>query len=201
MFKIKKNSSKHVPSKRIEVSNLAEAEAKIYEFVQKGENYRNITKIEFVINGVVKHFNPSQISQIKAKFEAKSGLNHQDPDKAKVFKLFKSGQMTTNVLIETGYSFEFVKKAYDEFLEFEKMVAVPKWFEESVYDLLYDIRICKNWNDVYHGISDAVSSHKELEEHYFNCSRCSDLIPIRGKSLHAAINYLSKNWGHKECFN
>lgn len=184
---------------RFEFTTLPSAELKVYELIQKGENYRNITKTEFVVDGVVKRFNPSQISQIKAKFEAKSGSNNQDPDKAKVFKLFKKGLTPTDVLIQTGLSYDFVNKAYQEFLEFEKRVTVLKWVEEYFFELAWDIKECNNWNDVYSCMKKAVESHRELKEHFYYCCECGEQIPIRGKSLEDARNYLSERWHHKVC--
>ena len=185
---------------RFEFTTLSSAELKVYELIQKGENYRNIAKTEFVINGVVKRFNPSQISQIKGKFEAKSGTNNLDPDKAKVFKLFKKGLTSTDVLIQTGLSFEFVDKAHEEFLEFENKVIVPHWVEEHLFELATEIRECNNWNDVYRCMKETVESHNKLQKHYYFCCKCSNPMPIREKSLQDAIDYLSGKWGHKDCF-
>ena len=148
---------------RFELPTLGSIKRKVYELIKKGQNYRDIAKTEFVVDAVVRRFNPSQISQIKAKSKAKSGTNNLDPDKAKVFKLFK-GLTPTDILIQTVLSFEFVNKAHQEFLEFENQVTISRWFDESINELAIEVDECNNLNDVYRALKKTVESHHELQE-------------------------------------
>lgn len=42
-------------------------------------------------------------------------------------------------------------------------------------------------------------SISELKKHFFWCQVCEKTIPIRGKSLDDAQEYLSQKWVHAEC--
>jgi len=178
---------------------LEESELEVYKYIQQGKNYREIAQVEFLINNTIRRFNPSQIHKIKEKFEPKIVSSNQDPDKALVFNLFKKGTSPTDVLIQTGLSFEFVDKAYAEFLEFEKKVVVPAWFEEYLYDLAFTMRECDGLNEVYACLKEAVDSYVELQKHVYSCSQCGEPIKMREKSLEDAMQYLSSKWHHTVC--
>ena len=106
----------------IEVNTLEEAEQQIYRLVKSGKNFRDIVKSTFLINDTLKRFSLSQISNIKNKFELKINESNRDAEKALVFKLFKQGKSPTEVLIKTGLSYDYIKKAREEYLEFQKAI-------------------------------------------------------------------------------
>lgn len=188
----------------LKFNTLDEAEKSVYELVKSGKNFRDITKTGFDIAGNIKRFNPSQISKIKAKFEPKSPENHLDQDKSKVFALFKKNKKPTDVIIETGLSYEYVKKSYEEFLSLEKKVVIPKYWLDNLEEFASYIRESSGNNklgDIHYAFSVAKDSHLELKSHVYYCSGCEEPMPINGKSLQSACDYLSQRWGHVKCIN
>lgn len=186
----------------LKFDTLEDAEKAVYELVKLGKNFRDIAKTGFDIVGNVKRFNPSQISKIKAKFEPKLTENNRDPDKATVFALFKKNKKPTDVIIETGLSYEYVKKSYEEFLEFENKMLVPKyWIDnlEGFANSVTDIHGNNKLGHIHYAFSVAKDSHLELQKHIYFCSICGEEMKIKGKSLQAASDYLSQSWGHAEC--
>jgi len=189
-------------SDSIKVESLEQAEKIILEHVNNGENYRDIAQITFDVNGTVKRFNPSQISKIKAKYETSQAQNGHDPDKSMIFKMFRKGKNPTDVLIETGLNFEYVKKAYEEYLEFEGHEIVPKSWIENLLEIAGYVFV---WTEeekltyINEAFSIAKESHLELEKHVYNCCNCGKEMPIKDKSLKDACNYLSLRWCHEEC--
>ena len=183
------------------VNSLEEAEKYVYKLTLENKNPREISQIGFSINGVVKRFNPVQISKIKAKFEPKIPENNRDQDKSRVFSLFKKNKKPVDVIIQTSLSYEYVKKSYQEYLEFEKMKILPNWFEEYMRNLASEIRECPDLADVYHTLQEAVQSYHELQKHFFYCCKCGEEIRIRDNALEAAHNFLSNKWAHSECID
>lgn len=186
----------------LKFSTLEEAEKKLYEMVKSGTNFREIAKTGFDIAGNIKRFNPSQISKIKAKFEPKPSENHLDQDKSKVFSLFKKNKKPTDVIIETGLSFEYVKKAYEEFTELEGKMVVPKFWINNLENFADGIseKTGKNvLGHIHYAFSVAHNSHVELQSHIYYCCVCEEQIPIKDKTLQAACDYLSQKWGHAKC--
>lgn len=186
----------------LKFNTIDEVEKAVYELVKSGKNFRDIAKTSFDIAGNVKRFNPSQISKIKAKFEPKLPENNRDPDKATVFALFKKNKKPTDVIIETGLSFEYVKKSYTEFLEFEGKMLVPKfWIDnlEGFANFITEPHGNNKLGNIHYAFSVAKNSHLELESHVYNCCVCEEVMPIKDKSLQSASEHLSKSWGHAEC--
>jgi len=188
----------------ITVNSLEEAEKQVYKLIQANKNPREISQIGFSINGVVKRFNPVQIREIKAKFEPKIPENNRDQDKSRVFSLFKKNKKPVDVIIQTGLNYEYVKKSYDEFLEFEENTIVPKyWLDnlEEFADYVTDPDGPNKLGHIHCAFSVAKESHIELQKHFFYCCKCGEEIRIRENTLEAAHNFLSSKWGHSECIN
>ncbi|AJW71035.1 hypothetical protein [Nitrosopumilus adriaticus] len=186
----------------LKFSTIDEAEKKLYEMIKSGTNFREIAKTGFDISGNIKRYNPSQISKIKAKFEPKLPENNRDPDKAKVFSLFKKNKKPTDVIIETGLNYEYVKKSYEEYLEFEEKMLVPKYWINNLVNYADGIseQVGKNkLGHIHYALSVAHNSHVELQKHIYYCCVCEEQIPIKDKTLQAACDYLSQKWGHAEC--
>ena len=188
----------------ITVNSIEEAEKEIYKSIQANKNPREITQIGFSINGDVKRFNPAQIRKIKAKFEPKIPENNQDQDKSRVFSLFKKNKKPVDVIIQTSLSYEYVKKSYDEFLEFEEKAIVPKYWLDNLEQFAYYVTDPDGPNKlghIHYAFSVAKESHLELESHIFYCCRCKKKMSIRDNAVQAACDYLSKTWGHSECID
>ena len=188
----------------VTVNSLEEAEKEIYKSIQANKNPREITQIGFSINGVVKRFNPAQIREIKAKFEPKIPENNRDQDKSRVFSLFKKNKKPVDVIIQTSLSYEYVKRSYQEYLDFEEKTLVPKYWLDNLEEFADYVRDPDGMNKlghIHYAFSVAKASHLELESHIFYCCGCKKKTSIRDNALQAACNYLSKTWGHLECIN
>jgi len=186
----------------ITVDSLDQAEKIILEHINNGENYRDISQITFSINGTIKRFNPSQISKIKGKNEQSQAQNRHDSDKCLVYKMFRKGKNPTDVVIETGLNFEYVKKAYEEYLEFEEQELVPKYWLDNLEKFAgYVSEVSENnrLGDIHYAFSVAKESHLELEKFVFTCSKCDEDARINGKALEDAQQYLSSKWKHTDC--
>jgi len=189
-------------SDSIKVDSIDQAEKIILEHVNNGENYRDIAQVTFNVNGNIKRFNPSQISKIKAKYEENQAQNAHDADKSLVFKMFRKDKNPTDVVIETGLNFDYVKKAYEEYLEYEEKELVPKKWLENLVEIAGYVFVWtqeEKLSYINEAFSIAKESHLELEKHIFYCCKCGQETAISNKVLKAASNYLSKNWGHVEC--
>jgi len=186
----------------IKVDSIEQAEKIILEHVNNVENYRDIAQITFNVNGTTKRFNPSQISKIKAKIEENQAQNGHDADKSMVFKMFRKDKNPTDVVIETGLNFDYVKKAHEEYLEFEGHEIVPKSWLENLVEIAGYVFV---WTEeeklsyINEAFSTAKESHLELEKHIFYCCKCGQETTIINNALKAASNYLSKSWGHVDC--
>ncbi len=186
----------------IPVNSIDAAEKIILENINNGKNYRDIAQITFSINGTIKRFNPSQISQIKAKNEENQAQSRRDPDKALAFKLLKSGTSPTDVLIKTGLPSEFVKEANEEFLDFEDQTTVYNAWIDNLHDISLKIRSPTGPNslvDIALAFERAKDSHLELENYVCSCSVCGESMRISDEMLEDAKKYLSSKWHHSSC--
>ena len=183
----------------IKVDSIDQSEKIILEHVNNGENYRDIAQITFEVNGTVKRFNPSQISKIKAKYEQNQAQNGHDADKSMVFKKFRDGKSIINVVIETGLNYEYVKKAYEEFLESEDKIPVPKWFYWEIMWLAGYPGYSVTFENVIKVMYELIESDQRVQEFVFNCNRCGGDAQIDGKALEDAQQYLSSKWQHTNC--
>jgi len=184
------------------VDSMEEVEQIVYSQIKNGKNYREILKMKFLVNDKIIGLNVSKINEIKDKFEGKSSKQNRDPDKALVFKYFKQGMKPSDVIIKTDLNYEYVKKSYEEFLEFEKTSLVPEyWLDnlENFADYVTESDGKNKLGHIHYAFSVAKSSHLELEKHIFVCVGCRKVVPIRDNALKAAAIYLSKDWGHSEC--
>jgi len=186
----------------IKVETLKQAEKIILEHVNNGENYRDIAQITFDVNGTVKRFNPSQISKIKAKIEESQAQNAHDPDKSLVFKKFREDKSIIDVVIETGLDYEYVKKAYEEFLESENETAVYNEWLDNLHDMSMEIIRSVDPNrfrDIVIAFERAKYSHLKLKSFVCNCSKCEGIMEINDEMMEDAHQYLSSRWHHVDC--
>lgn len=194
------NSKQLKEREPIKVASMQEAREMVQEMANQRINNREIVKTKFLIDGEIMGLNPKIVKEWKKDSESKVDSKNQDPDIVTVFKLFKKGVSPTDVIIRTGLSFEFVSKAHEEFLQFEKRTIVPQWFEEYMYDLAYEIKDCSNLSEVYYSLKKAVKSHIELQKHVYPCLVCGKPVPLDGIALKAAIRFLILDkWQHMGC--
>ena len=187
-------------SDSIKVDSLDQAEKIILEHLATGENYRDIAQITFDINGTVKRFNPSQISKIKAKYEQNQAQNGHDADKSMVFKMFRKDKNPTDVVIETGLNFDYVKKAHEEFLEFEDKILIPRWF----YDKVEEIACCIEEDPhtlprISYCLDQLEQAYEEYKNYVYTCSICGKDSQIKDETLKDAQQYIASRWAHAGC--
>jgi len=183
----------------IKVDSIEQAEKIILEHVNNGKNYRDIAQIAFDVNGTVKRFNPSQISKIKAKNEENQAQNAHDSDKSLVFKMFKAGKSITDVVIETGLNYEYVKKAHEEFLESEDKVMVPKWFYEEAIGLASYPGYSRTFENAKKVMDELMEADQMLLDIFSNCTECGQALDYEKESIIVAKKNLRVAWHHEDC--
>jgi len=184
----------------IKVDSIEQAEKIILEHINSGENYRDIAQITFDVNGTVKRFNPSQISKIKAKYEQNQAQNTRDPDKSRCFKLFRKGKSPVDVVIETGLSYEYVKKAHKEFLESEDKVMIPAWFYEDVRFLAGYPGYSQTLENATKVMYELIESDQVIQSIFSNCTVCGNSWDWEvDEPLKVAKKNLRVAWHHEKC--
>lgn len=197
MHKKKQESKQEEPLQKM---TLEQAEKIILEQLKAKKNMRDIVKMKFPINGVETGFNIAQIGQIKEKYLPKINVDNRDPDKAFCFKLFKKRLSPSQVVIKTNLSPEFVKKSYQEFLDFEEKEVFPKNELQDLYEMAKDrMYPSHNFSDLKHFIEQIVPDYDKYQELAFICKKCGKYLYPSGKSLDDARNYLAGKYVHYEC--
>ena len=181
---------------------LEEAEKLIFEQIKQGKNPREISQVEFPIDGIVRKFNINQIHKIKEKFSPKIQEKHRDPDKALAFQMFKKDCLPIEVIIKTKLPSEFVQKAYEEFLEFEGKTVVSKNEIQDLYSFVKgDWWPCENLHNVKLFLKKSIEYRDQYLELVFDCKECGYPLYPEGEMLDHARNYLANNFVHSECKN
>jgi len=183
----------------ITVESLEQAEKIILEHINNGENYRDIAQITFSINDNIKRFNPSQISKIKGKNEENQAQNRHDSDKSRVFKMFKKGKKLTDVVIDTGLDYDYVKNARKQYLDSENLVEIPKSFYKKIMSVASYFGDTETIFNVEWRLEDLYKSDHRVEEYVCDCSVCGEEMKINDEMLEDAKQYLSSKWGHGNC--
>ena len=183
---------------------LRQTKEEAYELVQQGKNYRDIAKIEFLVDGRKKRFSISQIAKIVKEF-ANGDDENKDSITSILFSMFNEGKSPTEVVIETGYKPEFVDTIFKHFTRFENEVPVPRSFIDKLHELcdrVDDDKETKTLPEVLSCFEQAVSSHEKLQEFTFPCSECGKPIQLEDKTWESAKNHLiEKKWGHGDCID
>jgi len=188
-----------VSDETIPVDSLDQAEKIILEHINNGENYRDIAQITFSINGTIKRFNPSQISKIKAKNDQNQAQNRHDSDKSRVFKMFKKGKKLTDVVIETGLDYDYVKNARKQYFDSENLVEIPKSFYKKIMSVASYFGDVETIFNVECRLEDLYMSDHRVEEYVCDCSICGEEMKINDQMLEDAKKYLSSKWFHGNC--
>jgi hypothetical protein len=112
---------------------LDEVEQDVFRRIKRGENYSEIVKTRYEIDGTVKKYNPGQISKIKKKFTGEvDDSKNKDPNAAILFKLFEDGESLCDIVVKTQLSPDYVQEMFDKFCEMKKMTVLPSVFINSV---------------------------------------------------------------------
>jgi len=80
--------------------SLEEAKQEVLAMVNKGENYRSIAKIPFKVNGVVRRFNISTISDWKKEKDKTISAKNEGSMVSKAFQLFEDKKGPIQCVIE-----------------------------------------------------------------------------------------------------
>ena len=126
-------------------------------------------------------------------------------DKSKIFQLIKIGTNLEDIVISTGQDPEFVKNAYNEYIELQNL---SKSLSDEILELLEKKGITVNNPDsLKQVIAKMADSHIFLYRMEYLCSCCKKPVPLSpyrdnrdwAEDLVDAIIYLSKTHGHPEC--
>ena len=179
---------------------LEQAKQEVYRKIQDKTNYREISQIIFIINDKPRKFGISEISNIKKEFEPQP-TQDKDCDKALLFKLFHAGKSPVQAQIKTEFTYEFVKLSYEQFLSFERKMAVPRSFMTKMLSFAKTIDPDSNdIDDIEFSIGEMLESHKLLKSFTYPCSVCAKPIQFSKTEWTDFKSYLIKNgWHHESC--
>jgi len=180
-------------------NSMEEFEQNVYSLIKSGINYREILKNKFQVAGTEIKLNVPKIKKIMDKFEDNTSTLHKDPDKALLFKCFQENMMPVDVVIKYGFDPVYVNKVYQEYTEMEGMETITFEQYDRLFCAAYRIKESHDFNVNCESLEQAVESYFELKKHVFYCRNCAEEIPITGKVLDDAQNYLSEKWGHTDC--
>ena len=189
---------------------LEEAKREVFNLIQQGVNYREITKSLFNIQGLgKKRFSISEISKIKSELQDGSRdttSNNSKPHKSEIFRLIKKGTSLEDIVITLGLEPNIVKETYNEY---EDLVNSSKLPAHYVYETLESKGIELNDLESFRKkIGRLAESYSIFNLLHFRCAVCKKPISLSpyGNSkdwlnnlLHA-ITFLSENYVHNECF-
>lgn len=191
----KKTNSNKKKGSSVIVTTIEEAERRVYEQIKAGRNPRDITQIEFIINGVSKRFNPYQIRKIKEKFESKTKSNNQDPDTALLFELFSKNVTPEQAVIQTKFNPQFVKNSWEQYLEMVRMQPVPKEVMKKLFHYgNSQLGPCNTYDRLLEAFSVAVEAAKELDRFYFPCSVCGIPVMLSENMINKTVQWMQGQW-------
>ena len=133
-------------TKKPTYETIEQAEFEVHNLINKKTNYRDITQIEFIIDGNTKKFSISQISKIKQKLSGESNfkvdeIKNESEQKANLFKLFKNEMTVVDVVIKTKMDSKLVYETYQEYIKLSNMYIVEKKFIDNIEKKLHPINI------------------------------------------------------------
>ncbi len=217
-------SSDQIPiSNDVIIANtLQGAKEKIFVFIKNGMNYRDIVKKQFNIDGKIKKFNPSQIAKIKKEFDHNS-VSSGSSNQSQIFRLFKEGKTTTDVVIALNLEFDFIDKLYKQFLESTNQELVPKDWLESMNDKIATIYLkelhdqtvynlclegCSYVEMITFFIENSIEQLLELKKESenpitnrvaFRCMGCKQMVFADEDMLKDVVEHFSQHAWHTEC--
>jgi len=190
---------------------LYEAKKQIFSLIQQGLNYRKISQVSFLIEGLgMKRFSISEISKIKSEFvggnrNETSNSENSKEDKSEIFRLIKNGIKLEDIVISTRKEPKFVEETFEEYMNLKKLS--PSLVEE-IMKILNQRGIKINDTEMLLPfITKMVDAYKLLNILQYQCCVCKKPMSLspsgnnKGyvQDLADAIGYLSKTHGHPEC--
>lgn len=187
-----------------------DAKREVFDLIQLGKNYRDISQISFQIDDIgLKRFSISEISKIKNEFLGNNsnksiGSGNLKKDKSEIFKLIKNGMSLEDIVISTRSDPDFVKESYDEYVSLKNALSTTV---DNIIRLLAKKGIpCNDPNLLYQILEKIIDGFKFLDILCYKCSICKKpvfLAPHKNKDWREdffdALDYLSLNHGHREC--
>jgi len=191
--------------------SLYEAKRQVFSLTQQGWNYREISQVSFLIEGLgVKRFSISEIYKIKNEFlggsrdESTNSSTNPNEDKSEIFRLIKNGTKLEDIVISTGHDPEFVKETFDQYMRLKNLS--PSLIDEII-DLLRKKRIECRPESLKQTIQKMVEGYQILDILVYRCAKCKKLVslsPFRDnkdwvQDLGDAMDFLSLDHFHPEC--
>ncbi|MDC8453529.1 MAG: hypothetical protein LV477_11565 [Candidatus Nitrosotalea sp.] len=190
---------------------LYEAKKQIFSLIQQGWNYRKISQVSLLIEGLgMKRFSISEISKIKNEFlggsrnVVNSSENSRD-GKSEIFRLIKNGTNLEDIVIFTGKEPKFVKETFDEYMNLKNLSPSLAGEIMQVLDKK-GIRV-NDTKMLVPFITKTIDAYKFLSILQYQCCICKKPMSLspygdnKGsvQDIADAIGYLSKTHGHPEC--
>ncbi|RZD41817.1 MAG: hypothetical protein CXT78_10415 [Thaumarchaeota archaeon] len=199
----------------VSYSTLEEAEQEVFRLVESGTNYRDIAKIEFIINGTKKKFSISQITKIKKKLSPETNpksdeTKNESEQKAELFKLFQNKDSVVDVIINTKLDSKLVNDSFQEFAKLTSISIIPTKIIGTIKKTLY------NLDKEFHALNDRTETDEQLvrrvndyaeelieslQQFQYPCSICRESITMDEsewiKTARPAI--IQSGWKHGEC--
>ena len=190
---------------------LYEAKKQIFSLIQQGSNYRKISQVSFLIEGLgMKRFSISEISKIKNEFlggnrNETSNSENSKKGKSEIFRLIKKGTKLDDIVILTDKDPKFIKETFDEYMNLKNLS--PSLADELIEELNKKGMAINDPKMLIPFITKMADSYKFLNNLAYNCGVCKKpifLSPFRDNNNWAedfavAIGYLSENRAHYHC--
>ncbi|MCE2505588.1 MAG: hypothetical protein J4F36_03760 [Nitrosopumilaceae archaeon] len=105
------------------------------------------------------------------------------------------------MVIETSLTVDFIKKSYQEFLDFRNQVLISKDDIDWFYEIASRYSECDNAYDLGVILEETVDKALQYKKLDFQCSICEETIPFSKHHIEWVHDKLSKSWYHKRCSN
>lgn len=173
----KKDSNKDRKKKIIDVANWGEAEEIIWQKLQAAENFRDILKLKFRINGIIEGVNVSKIYNVKKKHESiesspNSYAQNKDLAMVKLFKFFKKGGSPSDAVIKLGLSPDFVSRGWDMYVKLNNFETIPKKTKNLLFLEASTISPCKTYDNLFAVLEQGTEAILTVERLAYICKGC-----------------------------
>jgi len=189
----------------IKCETLEDAEKIVSDKRAAGINPRVISQTTFVINNQEKRFNILQISKIEKRNDHNQNnefnleTTPKDSDKSLTFKLFRQGKTPVDVIIETNFTVDYVKKSHVEFLEFTNQELIPNNDINWLYKLASRYSKCDDTHQLGLILEESIEKALQYDELTFPCSLCGEDIKFSKNKIGWVREKLEGTWKHTEC--
>lgn len=181
---------------------LEQAKQEVLALVDKGTNYREISKIPFTVNNAIRRFSISKISEW-----VKERDRHVKEDEgslaAKAFELFVRGKEPIKAVIELKQPPELVQELYDKWIEMNDALLIRREDKEEIFDKINFSTSYRAYtiDELKKAIENLVSDHEKLKEFTYPCNVCGKILyadPDNEWKWIIEEGYMSM-WGHASC--